>query len=43
MKQVLSDAELHRSMAKAGLSRAAKFTWTATAQQLMAIYQNWLN
>jgi glycosyltransferase involved in cell wall biosynthesis len=43
MKQVLMDTKLHRSMAEAGLSRAAKFSWTATAQQLMTIYQNWLN
>jgi glycosyltransferase involved in cell wall biosynthesis len=43
MKQVLTNTELHRSMTEAGLGRAAKFSWTATAQQLMTIYQNWLN
>ena len=43
MKQVLEDRDLHRFLAEAGRNRAAKFTWTAAAQQLITIYQKWLN
>ncbi len=38
MNRVLSDSALRRRMTEAGVARAARYTWTASAQRLYATY-----
>jgi glycosyltransferase involved in cell wall biosynthesis len=37
MAQLLSDATLRRRLRQAGIERASAFTWTRTAQRLLAV------
>jgi len=39
MQQALGDEELRARLVERGLRRAARFTWRAAAQQLLAIYE----
>lgn len=39
MLQVLADRALHSRLRMAGLARAAEFTWSAAAQQTLAVYR----
>lgn len=39
MRQVLTDRFLHSRLCSAGLTRATAFTWTAAAQQTLAVYR----
>jgi len=39
IKKVLNDESLHRSLVQKGLSRAAEFTWEASAKRLLQFYQ----
>ncbi len=40
IREVLGDTERRREMAKAGIERAASFTWTATASATAAVYRS---
>jgi len=40
IRKVLADSELREDLVRRGLSRAAEFTWQATGEKLLAIYEN---
>jgi glycosyltransferase involved in cell wall biosynthesis len=39
LHRVLTDEELRQNMSRQGLARAAQFSWSASAQKLLAVYE----